>query len=195
MPQLFGPRIRLRAAEESDIDSFLRWINDPDVTENLMMVSPMSRVEEERWYDNMLARSPNEHVMVIDIIDPKDAGERLAIGTCQFISIDWRNRSAELGIMIGEKTFWNQGYGTETMQLLLRHGFNTLNLHRIWLQVYAKNPRGIRAYEKAGFKLEGKFRQAHYQHGQYYDVHLMSILKPEWQEIPFTASQASNEPS
>ena len=181
MPHLIGPRIRLRAAERSDIDTFLRWINDPEVTENLMLVSPMSRVEEEHWYENMLARSPHEHVMVIDIKNHKKTGEWFAIGTCQFIQIDWRNRSAELGIMIGEKSYWNQGYGTETMQLLLQHGFNTLNLHRIWLQVYAKNPRGIRAYEKAGFNYEGKFRQAHFQHGEYFNVHLMSVLKPEWQ--------------
>jgi len=195
MPHLIGPRIRLRAAEKSDIDTFLRWINDPEVTENLMLVSPMSRVEEERWYENMLNLSPNEHVMVIDIRDPKKTGEWRAIGTCQFTSIDWRNRSAELGIMIGEKPLWNQGYGTETMQLLLQHGFNSLNLHRIWLQVYAKNPRGIRAYEKAGFTYEGKFRQAHYQHGQYYDVHLMSILKAEWQAMPPFADQNSSNTS
>jgi len=81
------------------------------------------------------------------------------------------------------------------MQLLLQHGFNSLNLHRIWLQVYAKNPRGIRAYEKAGFTYEGKFRQAHYQHGQYYDVHLMSILKAEWQAMPPFADQNSSNTS
>jgi diamine N-acetyltransferase len=183
MPHLIGTRIRLRAAEKTDIDSFINWINDPDVTENLMLVSPMSRIEEERWYENMLQRPPHEHVLVIDIKDAEHPGEWRAIGTCQFIQFDWRNRSAELGIMIGEKSFWNQGYGTETMRLLLEHGFNTLNLHRVWLQVYAKNARGIRAYEKAGFIHEGKFRQAHYQHGMYYDVHIMSAIKQEWESI------------
>lgn len=181
MPHLIGTRIRLRAAEKTDIDSFLKWINDPEVTENLMLVSPMSRIEEERWYENMLERPPCEHVMVINIKVPENPGEWHSIGTCQFIHIDWRNRSAELGIMIGEKSCWNQGFGTETMRMLLEHGFNILNLHRIWLQVYAKNTRGIHAYEKAGFIHEGQFRQAHYQHGRYYDVHLMSVLKDEWQ--------------
>lgn len=181
MPHLIGSRIRLRAADKTDIDGFLTWVNDPEVTENLMLVWPMSRIEEERWYENMLERPTSEHVLVIDIKNREHPGEWRAIGTCQFIQFDWRNRSAELGIMIGEKSCWNQGYGTETMQLLLEHGFNTLNLHRIWLQVYAKNTRGIRAYEKAGFIHEGKFRQAHYQHGRYYDVHLMSVLKDEWQ--------------
>ncbi len=184
MPHLFSKRIRLRAAEKADIDGFLRWVNDPEVTENLMLVSPMSRVEEERWYENMLAQHPSEHVFVIETKPDAPDGTWQAIGTCQFLSIDWRNRASEVGIMIGEKAFWNRGFGTETMQLLLEHGFNTLNLNRIWLQVYDKNQRGIRAYEKAGFVYEGKFRQAHYQHGRYYDVHLMSVLKEEWGKMP-----------
>lgn len=182
MPHLIGNRIRLRAAEKSDIDTFLRWINDPDVTENLMLAYPMSRFEEDRWYENMMQQPPSEHVLVIETKHPEKPGDWHATGTCQFINIDWRNRSGEVGIMIGEKSLWDQGYGTEAMQLLLKHGFNTLNLHRVWLQVYAKNQRGIRAYEKAGFINEGIFRQAHYQHGRYYDVHLMSVLKQEWQE-------------
>ena len=182
MPYLHGERIRLRAAEREDITAFLRWVNDVDVTENLFLVSPMSRFEEEQWYDAMMKKPTSEHVLVIEIKDQSPNDEYRPIGTCQFHNLDWRNRSAEIGIMIGEKTFWNRGYGTETMRLLLKHGFDTLNFHRIWLQVYDKNKRGIRAYEKAGFRQEGKYRQAHYQNGQYFDVHLMSVLKDEWEQ-------------
>ena len=182
MPYLHGERIRLRAAEREDITAFLRWVNDVDVTENLFLVSPMSRFEEEQWYDAMMKKPTSEHVLVIEIKDKSPNDEYRPIGTCQFHNLDWRNRSAEIGIMIGEKTFWNRGYGTETMRLLLKHGFDTLNFHRIWLQVYDKNKRGIRAYEKAGFRQEGKYRQAHYQNGQYFDVHLMSVLKDEWEQ-------------
>jgi diamine N-acetyltransferase len=181
MPYLFSDRIRLRAAEKEDITGFLRWVNDEDVTENLFLIDPMSRFEEENWYESMMKRPSSEHALVIEAIDQSPTRDYRPIGTCQFHNLDWRNRCAEIGIMIGEKIFWDQGYGTETMRLLLRHGFDTLNLHRIWLQVYAKNKRGIRAYEKAGFVHEGKYRQAHYQHGQYHDVHLMSVLKEEWQ--------------
>lgn len=181
MPHLFGERIRLRAAEKEDIPLFLRWINDEDVTENLLLVFPMSRFEEEQWYDAMMKRPAAEHAMVIEIKDQEPEAGYRPIGTCQFHNLDWRNRSGELGIMIGEKSCWDQGYGTETMRLLLDHGFGMLNLHRIWLQVYAKNKRGIRAYDKAGFTCEGKFRQAEYKHGQYHDVHLMSVLREEWE--------------
>jgi RimJ/RimL family protein N-acetyltransferase len=181
MPQLIGERIRLRAPAREDIDLFLKWVNDPDVTEDLMLVYPLSFAEEEQWYENMLKTPPASHPMVIEVRDDDFEGGYRPIGDCQFHNLDWRCRSAEIGIMIGEKAYWNQGYGTETLKRVLRHGFESLNLHRIWLRVYAKNKRGIRAYEKAGFVYEGMLRQAHYQHGRYFDVHLMSVLRGEWE--------------
>ena len=103
------------------------------------------------------------------------------VGGCSFIDIDWQDRKAEVGIHIGEKEFWNKGYGTKAIHLLLKHGFENLNLHRLWLRVFEINQRAIRAYEKAGFTLEGKFREARYLEGKYVDVMIMSMLKSEWQ--------------
>ena len=182
MPIIKGERIRLRAAEREDIPMFLRWINDEDVTENLPSLMPISQFEEEDWYESMMKKPASEHALVIEIKDEKKKDNYIPIGNCTFFHINWINRSTEIGIMIGEKSFWNKGYGTETMRLMLEHGFNTLNLHRIWLRVLPDNKRGIRAYEKAGFTYEGKYRQAQYKNGKYLDVLLMSILKDEWQE-------------
>jgi RimJ/RimL family protein N-acetyltransferase len=84
--------------------------------------------------------------------------------------------------MIGAKQHWNRGYGTEAFNLIIEHGFNTLNLNRIWLRVYENNPQAIRSYEKAGLTIEGRKRQAHYDKGAYVDVILMSILRSEWKK-------------
>ncbi len=81
--------------------------------------------------------------------------------------------------MIGDKSFWNQGYGTESVCLLVQHGFDSLNLNRIFLHVFETNPRAIRAYEKAGFKLEGRERQAEFKDGRYIDVLRMSKLRDD----------------
>jgi len=144
----------------------------------------MALAEEEIWFEKMIARPAAEHVYVIEAKLPPAAGspelQWLPIGNTAFISILDIDRCAEIGIMLGEKTWWNKGYGTETMRTMLRHGFETLNLHRIWLQVYANNKRGIRAYEKAGFRHEGIYREGHYQAGKYHDVLLMSVLRQEW---------------
>lgn len=174
---IYGERIRLRAPEREDIPRFVIWLNDPDVRKHLLLFLPFSTVEEERWFEAMLQQQPAEHPMVIEI---REGDGWKPIGNCSFNDLNWRCRSGELGLFIGEKSLWNQGYGTETMRLLLRHGFNTLNLNRIYLRVYENNLGGIRAYEKAGFVQEGRFRQAEYQDGQYLDVLFMSVLRSEW---------------
>jgi RimJ/RimL family protein N-acetyltransferase len=85
--------------------------------------------------------------------------------------------------MVGDKTVWNQGYGSEAAKLMLQHGFENLNLHRIYLRVYENNPRAIRSYEKVGYVHEGRMRQAVYKNGKFEDVLLMSVLRSEWDAI------------
>lgn len=183
---IYGERIRLRAAERADIPRFVTWLNDPEVRQFLLLHLPLSQASEERWFDGMLAGPKAEQVLVIEVRVPeKSTGENdpawVAIGNTSFMDIDPVNRSAEVGIFIGEKEYWNQGYGREVMRLMLKHGFNTLNLNRVALRVFEHNARGIRAYEHAGFQHEGRLRQALYQDGRYYDVLWMSVLKEEWQ--------------
>jgi diamine N-acetyltransferase len=182
---LYGDRLRLRAAERSDIPLFVAWLNDPEVRQFLLINLPMSLAEEEQWFEAMQKTPAAEHVLVIEI--NTDDGWK-SIGNTSFMDIDWRNRSAEIGIFIGEKAYWNQGYGSDTMRLMLRHGFQTLNLNRIWLRVYEQNIRGVRAYEKVGFQHEGNLRQAVFQDGRYCDLKIMSVLRQEWAELT-TASR------
>jgi RimJ/RimL family protein N-acetyltransferase len=180
---IYGERIRFRHAERSDISTFVGWLNDPDVRQGISIYLPMSQVEEENWFEDMNKRPVVERVLCIEVRQPAADGQPESwklIGNCSFFEIDWRNRLSEFGIMLGEKTIWNQGYGTEAVRLLLKIGFETLNLHRIFLRVFETNPRAIRSYEKAGFILEGRQRQAEWQAGKYIDVLVMSILSEEW---------------
>ena len=175
---IMGERVRFRAPVREDIPRFVNWLNDPEVRRGLLLYLPMSQAEEEAWFDNMLKTPPAEHPMVIEI---QKENRWLAVGNCGVHEIDWRCRSAEVGLFIGEKQFWNQGYGTEVMRLLLKHAFESLNLNRISLMVYESNLGAIRSYEKSGFILEGRKRQGMYIDGSYEDILLMSILKDEWQ--------------
>jgi diamine N-acetyltransferase len=177
MSVIYGKRVRLRSAEPSDLDKFVEWINDPEVTEGVSLFLPMSSVDEEKWFENVMQRPQEEKPLVVDM---KDGTDWRLIGNSGFFDFDWVARSAEVGIMIGDKTVWNQGYGTEVMTLLLCHGFETLNLNRVFLRVYSENKHAIRAYEKAGFVHEGRMRQAVYKHGSYNDVLFMSVLRAEW---------------
>jgi len=185
-----GERIRFRGVERADLPIFVKWLNDPEVRQGILIHHPFSQAEEENWYEEMLKRPIDEHVLGIEVrLSSEQTRETSApdvevhwmlIGSLAFTNFDWRNRSSEFGIMIGEKTCWNQGYGTEAVRLLVKHGFNTLNLNRIFLHVFENNHRAIRAYEKAGFMLEGKLRQAEFTDGKYIDILVMSILKDDY---------------
>jgi len=174
---IVGEGIRLRAISRDDLSLFTIWLNDPEVRRGLMHYHPFSLEDEEDWFEGMRKRPLEEHPLTIEI---KVGDEWVSIGNCGLMGINWRVRECEFGIFIGEKAYWNKGYGTEALLLMLRHGFETLNLNRIGLRVYANNPRAIRSYEKTGFVHEGTLRQGHYQDGEYIDVHLMSILCSEW---------------
>ncbi len=179
---ILGDQVRLRAIEKEDLPFYTRWLNDPDVRRGLSLIMPLSMAEEEEWYATMLKRSPYERPLAIEIQPDIQKDIWVFVGNCGLFEIDWQNRLAEFGIHIGEKSYWNQGFGTKVMRLMLKHGFENLNLHRIWLRVFENNERALRAYEKAGFTLEGKFREAQFIEGKYVDVMIMSMLQSEWQD-------------
>ena len=146
---IYGDRIRLVAIEREDLPLFVKWLNDPEVREGILMYLPMSMAQEERWFEKMLERPLDEQPLNIEA---KEGDGWVKIGNMGFFNFNHHTRSAEVGIMLGNKDYWNKGYGTEAMTLLLKHGFETLNLNRIMLQVYEDNPRAIRCYESMGFK-------------------------------------------
>jgi len=177
---IYGDRIRLAAVEREDLPLFVSWLNDPEVRHGLAMYLPISMAQEEKWFEKLLERPPDTQPLCIEA---RDGEKWVKIGNMGFFDFDQHARSAEVGIMIGNKEYWNQGYGTEAISLLLRHGFDTLNLNRIMLRVYEDNPRAIRCYEKAGFVHEGRLRDARYVEGTYKDILILSVLKAEWVEL------------
>lgn len=207
---IYGERVCLRGIERTDLPKYYDWINDPEVLEGLGVNLPKSMTDEEQWFDGTTQREQAKKPFSIEVRDQDNrtgdvaspalpapdttpGGWRL-IGNCAFFDIDWISRAAEFGIMIGDKSVWNQGYGTETVRLLLRHGFENLNLNRVFLRVFDNNPRAMRAYEKAGFALEGTLRQAAYKGGAYHDLHMMSVLRSEWDKPHQPSYPAGKKP-
>ncbi len=173
---LFGKGVRLRAMERDDLPTFVRWFNDPEVRRFLLMYEPMSHVKEERWFESTLDRR-DEFLYAIEV---NEGDAWVHIGNLGLHRVDWRNRTAGFGIVLGERDYWCRGFGTEATRIMLRFAFEELNLHRVELETYSFNPRAQRCYEKVGFRREGTRREALYRDGRYHDVHTMGILKREF---------------
>jgi len=177
-----GKLVKLRAYEKSDLDALMKWVNDEEVTDLLggeMLVYPVSSMAEEKFIEAAANPSDKQKNFVIETI-----AERKYIGAISFNVIDWRNRSAGMGIAIGDKSLWGKGYGTDAMRVLMRLGFDKMNLHRLWLHVFDYNRRAIASYEKCGFKREGVLREEHFARGKYHDTIVMGILESEYRALP-----------
>ena len=176
LPILRAERVFLRPAERSDIPTFVRWFNDSELTSFVSMRDPMSLAMEERWFEQMLQdHGKSRYLFVICLLE-----DATPIGNIGLFDIDLVNGSAGIGITIGEKQLWGQGYGTDAMFALIDFGFGQLRLERLWLEVYDFNPRARRVYEKVGFVHEGMKRQALRFEAEWIEAHIMSILTGEW---------------
>jgi diamine N-acetyltransferase len=113
---LTGDKIRLRAIERSDLPRFVAWLNDPEVRQGVSIYQPMSQAQEEGWYESTLKQPVQEQPLVIEIDTPQGW---TPIGNISLMNLDWHARSAEVGIFIGEKQHWSQGYGRKAMELML----------------------------------------------------------------------------
>lgn len=179
-----GKRARLRALELADLPDYHRWLNDPEVIRYLKLYAPLSMPDEEDWYKAM-REDPSQMVFAVET----ETGQH--IGNLGLMHLNWKDRSAELGIVIGDKSQWGKGYAQDAVQSLLAFVFEQMNLNRIHLRVYADHAAAITVYRKCGFVEEGRLREDVYAEGRYHDMLVMSILKREFEgaRLPDISSQ------
>lgn len=170
-----GKKCYLTPVSLEDAALYKEWLNDLEVSVNLNVRPYILTIEKEKELLEKLVKSETD--ALFGIVDKKS--DKL-IGNCGLMGIEPINRKAMFGIFIGDKKYWGKGYGEEATNLILDFGFNMLNLHNIFLTVFSFNKRGIRCYEKCGFRHAGKLRELRLVAGKYYDVVYMDILDREF---------------
>ena len=172
-----GKKIFLKSVEESNIERLRHWRNRPELRKYFREYRELSKDMQLKWFQN---RANNDtHQVNFQI---HDLETRKLIGHCGLYYIDWISRHGEFGIYIGDDEFRSGGYGSDALRTLIGYGFNDLNLHRIWCEVYDNND-ALKVYEHVGFKNEGCFRQNYWSEGKYWDSHLLGMLKEEYNKI------------
>ena len=169
-----GRQVRLRAYEPGDVDTLYRWYNDPEVRQHLQMRYPLSRANEVAWVERNKTVSYDVCDLAVETLDGR------LVGGVSLRTKGPEVRCAELGISLGDKTMWRQGYGTDATRLICRVGFEQMDLHRIELWVHGGNERAMAVYRKVGFVFEGTAREAFFRNGQRVDMHLMGLLAHEF---------------
>jgi len=169
-----GEKVNLRTVTETDAPRYVKWFRDPEVTRYLI-VRNVTLQQEKKWIrENRKSRT--DHVFAIETKD------RVHIGGVGLHGDKGEKTATTFGIFIGEKEYWNQGLGSEATALILAYAFQKKKYHRVTLDVYEFNKRGIRVYEKMGFVHEGIKRKAVKRNGKYYDVIIMGMLRHEYKK-------------
>jgi RimJ/RimL family protein N-acetyltransferase len=175
-PSIEGRLVALRRHRPGDLPTVRRWYQDPELARlTRYSLRPMSDDEVERFFHARLL-SPEAVAYAIVV---RDTGR--LIGLTTFSNLDPDNGTVLFHISIGEADAWGHGFGTEAARLMLWLAFERIGLHRVGLTVFSFNERAIRSYEKAGFRVEGREREAIIRDGRRWDEVSMGILATEWQ--------------
>ena len=184
---LQGQKVLLRPVKRADIEYFLKWLNDPEVIQYLTPYWPLTEMSEEKWIEN-LGVDRDKVVFMVEALEgssskPLDAAQGTSIGYLALHNISAKDHNASFEIAIGEKDYWSSGYGTEAARLLVKYGFEQLNLHRINSGVYAFNERSLRMHRKVGFKEEGRQKEWIFKNGKFHDHVIFGILGDDWRSL------------
>jgi len=178
MSYLKSDRIVLREYRMEDLPHIREWVNNFEITNNLhdIFIYPQTTHDTESFLKGMIEGKLSVHGFIIATPDNLEY-----IGQIDLHNIDWKNRTAGLGIVIGKADYLGKGYGKDAIELLKDFVFNTLNLNRLELEVYEYNVRAYKCYLKCGFIEEGRSRKKLFRQGKYWDIIQMSILKEEYE--------------
>lgn len=171
-----GDELGFTEPKEEYVELYKNWFNDLEVNQFTSSLGAVfTKEEEEDWYE---AQAENEEITftIHHLLDDKP------IGNCGLHNINRGPDHAEMGIVLGEKDYWNRGLGTEAVRLITDYGFTALSLHGISLWVKSYNKRAIRVYEKVGYQESGRMRDYYKVDGEYYDQVLMDVLHEEFYE-------------
>lgn len=178
LAHLTGKKVRLTRWDfELDTEALARWSQDSEYIR--LANSDPARIwtawQTKEWFEK---RTDLDYCFAIHTV-----AEDKLIGNLDFDGIHPVVHNAWVGIGIGERDYWSQGYGTEAMALLMRYGFDQLDLRRVSLTVFEYNTRAIQSYQKLGFVEEGRLRQWMLRGGRRWDLIYMGLLRTEWQAV------------
>lgn len=168
-----GERIYLSPVCMEDKELYTKWINDARVSDNLGASATLYGIEKETQFLEDMIKTGFGFAVILREDDR-------IIGNISLFDINHVHRNAQCGLVIGDEQDRGKGYGTEALRLLVKYGFETLNLNNIMLKVFEFNKIAIACYEKVGFKIVGSRRKAYFVRGDYHNEIFMDILPDDF---------------
>ena len=166
----------IRAIEIEDLAIIQKYRNDETLRQYFREYREFSLTQIKDWYFNMIKDIRFEMFVVIDL----DLDE--VVGVTGITYIDWPNKHADVHFYIGKNSEWiDEKYSGTAIKLILDYGFKTLNLNKLWAEIYEIDIKKLSFFEKKGFKIDATLREHYFHNGKYYSSHILSLLRKEYE--------------
>jgi RimJ/RimL family protein N-acetyltransferase len=172
-----GKLTALRAVEKEDLVLLRDWRNISEFRKNFREVRELNLAHQEKWYDRSCIDNPNDFMFIIVDIDNYEP-----IGACGLLYINWIIRAADFSFYIGKDNLYidDNGYAKDASKLLIDYGFNSLNLHKIWMELYEFDKKKIAFFTKEfNFKKDGCLRDNCFENGKYWNSYIISLINDQ----------------
>lgn len=178
-----GERLRLVPLDEAKhFENYVLWLNDPSVTEWLLVGDlPLTRLMEKAWFERAAAGSPTDVYFAIETLDG------VHIGTTALHHVDYKHGTAESGSFIGPAEYRGHGYGTEAAKLRARFAFEVLGLRLLMTSYLGGNEASRRMSEKAGYVEVGRVPARYWKRGAYRDGVILALDRERWLRLTASA--------
>jgi RimJ/RimL family protein N-acetyltransferase len=173
-----GNKVLLRAIELEDLALLNKWANDPEIQYMLGgWHFPTNLNDQEKWFNSLSVNSLNQRFA----IETPDTG---LIGTANLVDIDWKNRNAFHGMLLGDKEIRGKGYGLDTVMTIMKYAFEELGLNRLDSSMIDYNETSLKMYiDKCGWQEEGRQRNWYFRKNRYWDRVMVGITKENYFEF------------
>lgn len=178
-PFLVGQKTILRPVHTTDAPIFTKWMNDPETRRYLLRRFPVTEMAEDAWIKKNAEQSPNPSDLVF-VIETKD--DQKPIGTMGLHRINWVDRNAVTGTILGEPESRGKGYATDAKMALLQYAFETLGLHKVISHAFSANVKSIEYSKRCGYVVEAVHKDEIFRGGKFEDMTTLACFYSNWKK-------------
>lgn len=170
-----GKNVGLRAIEKKDLPQLMQWRNNPELRKYFRETDEINLVNQEKWFESVISKNSVHKMFSIVKLDTNEL-----MGACGLCYIDWINRSADFSIYLGfDDLYIDSLYAVEAAKLMKDYGFDVLNLHRLWAEIYSIDKPKMKFFDTLGFSLDGEFRETYWYDSKWHNSLFYSLLSTD----------------
>jgi len=172
-----GKFVSLRALEKEDLTTLKEWRNLLHVRKSTREYKLLNMINQKNWFESIHQSNPPKEIM-FGILNKR----KKLIGVAGLTYIDWKNRNSEISIYFSTKNWQTKSDAKEVINLILEYGFEELNLHRLYVEIFSLMKENIKLFSQMKFTKEGELREKVWRQNKWWNTLIFSKLSSEYKK-------------